>query len=565
MKRKISFIALSLLILSLSQFNKSLAVNYLASDLLGQLDGSNNPVYTSSTQATGATGLSFPTMATLDAAGHRLFVTDCFNNRVLIFNLDNNNNLIDRIADNVLGQPDFISNSSATAQNGFNTPCSNIYDSSSNRLFVGDVANNRIMIFDVTSVTNGENAIGVLGQTSFTTSTPGVSQTKLNGGSTVGFDSRTNYLYVTDQSNRVLVFDVATTTNGEAAINVIGQPNFTSFEASTTNSGFYEPVIVAIDQATDRLFVSDKKNNRVLIFDISTITNGEAAIGVLGQTDFVTNTSGTSQTKFYQSQGLAFDSSTNMLYVGADDNRILIFDVATTTNGEAAVNVIAQPNFTSSTATTTQSGLSGPLGITLNQDNHRLYVGDGFNNRIMIFDLVRITNSSFPAGTVGTSYNQTISITNNQGTTTLSIASGSVPTGLSNTLNGTPTTAGLYNFTLQATDAFSTGNIIFKKDYSIVIGNQAVTVAPVAVAGGGGGGHFAPPPPPVSPPNITEKPAEKTDPENNLEEKGDEEPSESEKPQTATSVRAIQTQLLGLLEQLLDLLNKLLQQTQVNS
>ena len=49
---------------------------------------------------------------------------------------------------------------------------------------------------------------------------------------------------------------------------------------------------VAIDTAGQRLFVSDGQgsgNHRVLVYDVASITNGENAVNVLGQADFTSS------------------------------------------------------------------------------------------------------------------------------------------------------------------------------------------------------------------------------------------------------------------------------------
>jgi hypothetical protein len=45
----------------------------------------------------------------IDTVGHRLFVVDTSNNRVLVYNLSASNVLLDKTPDFVLGQPDFRS------------------------------------------------------------------------------------------------------------------------------------------------------------------------------------------------------------------------------------------------------------------------------------------------------------------------------------------------------------------------------------------------------------------------------------------------------------------------
>jgi hypothetical protein len=77
---------------------------YEASNVLGQFDGSNNPEYTTDTSGTTVKRFSNPSDLALDLVHHRLFVADASNNRVLEFNLDSSNTLIDNSADHVLGQ-----------------------------------------------------------------------------------------------------------------------------------------------------------------------------------------------------------------------------------------------------------------------------------------------------------------------------------------------------------------------------------------------------------------------------------------------------------------------------
>src|SRR3989344_676575 len=82
-------------------FAPSAHAAYLASDLLGQIDADGQPIYTASSTNNGSStvnniGFSGAIEATIDTVNHRLFVMDgSGNKRVLVFNLDTNNNLID--------------------------------------------------------------------------------------------------------------------------------------------------------------------------------------------------------------------------------------------------------------------------------------------------------------------------------------------------------------------------------------------------------------------------------------------------------------------------------------
>lgn len=53
-------------------------------------------------------------------------------------------------------------------QAGMNNVRDLVYDSVANRLFVSQVGNHRVTIYDVATIINGENATSVIGQPNFT-------------------------------------------------------------------------------------------------------------------------------------------------------------------------------------------------------------------------------------------------------------------------------------------------------------------------------------------------------------------------------------------------------------
>jgi hypothetical protein len=123
-----------------------------------------------------------------------------------------------------------------------------------------------------------------------------------------------------------------------------------------------------------------------------------------------------------------------------------------TTNFTVKVTDSTQPTATSATAS---------LSITINAG-------------------LTITTTSVPNGSVGTSYNATVSAAGGLQPYNWSVISGSLPPGLSpsnnnNSLNisGTPTTTGPYTFTLQVTDSENTP-VSVSNSYTIVITNQPV-------------------------------------------------------------------------------------------
>jgi DNA-binding beta-propeller fold protein YncE len=352
------------------------------------------------------TGLHKPYDVTIDTISHRLFVADAAH-RILVYDLDSSNILVDRTPDNVLGQADLYGDALGTTQNRLYYPTGLDFDANSNRLFVADYSNSRVLIFDVTTITDGENAINVLGQPDFTTRTALTTQNGIYTPYDVKFVGTpgNDLLFVSNYGNhRVLVYDVTTITNGENAINVLGQSDFTTGTSGLTQSQFNGPNYLEKDSTSNRLFVSDRNNNRVLVFDISSITDGENAINVIGQTTFTSGSSARTQSRLSSTRGLSFDRGTQRLFVSDNsNNRTLVFDVASITNGENAINVLGQPDFTSGTVATSQNGFSGPIGNVLDANRNRLYVGDYLNNRILSFDVstTTIVNGANAVNVVG--------------------------------------------------------------------------------------------------------------------------------------------------------------------
>jgi hypothetical protein len=368
-------------------------------------NGSATQDFTDSDSGLTASTFNQPRNVLLDSTNNRLFVSDSANHRVLVFNTDANGVPLDYTADNVLGQADFVSNTAATSQTGMNTPTDLAYDSANDRLFVSMAAgaSGRILVYDVATINDGEAAINVLGQENFTDEVILTDADGLRSSFGIDYDPVNDLLFVSDKF-RVLVFDVATITNGEDAINVLGKPNFTSevtaVDASTTGDG---AAYVMIDSDNNRLFVNDQDNHRVLVFDVATIVDGEAAVNVLGQADFTSTASGTTASTFTDFMALGF-SVVSLSYDSANDrlfamdvagNRVLVFDVATIDDGEAAVNVLGQTDFVSAIAGTTQSQVTTPFGAKYNTDVEKYYVADYVNNRVLIYDLAVTTSVGY--------------------------------------------------------------------------------------------------------------------------------------------------------------------------
>ncbi|MEG3969333.1 Ig-like domain-containing protein, partial [Microcoleus sp. T2B6] len=258
----------------------------------------------------------------------RLWVADYNNHRVLRF--DNAATKANgAAADGVLGQPNFTSTATATSSTGMNAPRS-VFVDGAGRLWVADMANHRVLRFDnAATKANGAAADGVLGQSNLTTNSYSstASANTLAAPTDIFVDSA-GRLWVADKGNqRVLRFDnAATKANGAAADGVLGQSNFTSKATATSQNGFNTPTWISGD-AAGQLYVTDTSNKRVLIFgNAASLSNGASATNVLGQADFTSTVSATTDTNFTAVKDSFFDNDKQQLWV-ADLNRVLRYSL----------------------------------------------------------------------------------------------------------------------------------------------------------------------------------------------------------------------------------------------
>lgn len=128
------------------------------------------------------------------------------------------------------------------------------------RVFVADDGASRVLVFESAGgIGNGMPADRVLGQPDFTAAGAstgcdggGDGETNVCGlgsyGNAVVYVHGGAYLYVGDAAyNRVLVFDVATVEDGEAAVHVLGHSSFTGSSGAVTRPGPYSPMGVSFD------------------------------------------------------------------------------------------------------------------------------------------------------------------------------------------------------------------------------------------------------------------------------------------------------------------------------
>jgi sugar lactone lactonase YvrE len=370
------------------------SVNDIASHVFGQA-GSFTTV-SANKGGLSANGLSGPAGIALDSLDD-LWVADSNNNRVLEYNSP----LTNTIANKVVGQGSFITNTPGTTQNTLSRPISIDFDTGNN-LFVADDNNNRVLEYNNPIATSGAFAAKVIGQGGvFTTKTAnfgGLGAKGLFLPSGVALDGANN-LYVKDSFNNRLLKYNAPVVNGSIAALVLGQPDFTHNAANEIDGGvLFGPNGVTIDTTVSppRIWVADTLNNRVLGFNnAATFKNGAQADLVLGQKDFtgVDEDGGgaTPASGFDEPYGVAVDKiGLGHLYVlDSAHDRVLGYKLPITSNGQAPNMVFGAPDFVTAscnyTGAVSNKGMCFPQGIAVD-GNGNLFVGDTGNNRVMEYN-----------------------------------------------------------------------------------------------------------------------------------------------------------------------------------
>jgi DNA-binding beta-propeller fold protein YncE len=356
------------------------------------------PDFTSNGSHTSQSGMGGPEDVNVDPTTGKVFVADTYNHRVLrfasVYALGNGD-----AAEAVLGQADFVSGlpnrGGPVTANTMYWP-SGIFVDNSGRLWVADLENNRVLRFDEASYKpNGANADGVLGQPNFTSDGFATGQNRLCNPADVFFDSGGRLWVVDFLNHRVLRFDDAgAKPNGANADGVLGQPNFTSSTSATTQNGMDSPRGVFLD-SSGRLWVADRDNNRVLRFDDAAAKpNGAGADGVLGQTSFTSSAFACSQSGMEYPLGVGGDPNGRLFVADNKNNRVIIFEnAAGLPNGANASELLGQPNFTLCTPNTggiSSASLFGPTRTFFDATTNTLWVADQFNDRVLRYGIPQL-------------------------------------------------------------------------------------------------------------------------------------------------------------------------------
>lgn len=298
---------------------------------------------------------------------------------------------------NVLGQTNYTNTTAGIAQaasgsTGSMTNPSGIA-SDGQMLAVADTTNNRVLLWKTIPASTNQPADIVLGQSSFTTlqGASAVNQTTMRGPQGVWLQN--GKLFVADTgNNRVMVWNSIPTTNNQAADFVLGQPN--TYTATSPN--YNNPVATAknmwapsgVSSDGTHLFVSDLGFSRILIWNSIPTQMDQAADVVVGQpnmsgyiadnTAALCASNGVNQnnqptyppacaaTLNYPRQ--AISDGTRLFVADGGNDRVLIFNSIPTSDGASADIVLGQPNFTTDVLVSESSIISNSVDNTGSAD-----------------------------------------------------------------------------------------------------------------------------------------------------------------------------------------------------
>jgi len=375
--------------------------NQSAGIVVGQPDMTSNQI----NQGTGTAANTLAYAYAITTDGFRFFIADCNNHRILIFNtIPSSHNAS---ADVVIGQPNMTGNQvnqgTGPAANTLYYPRGVFTDGA--RLFISDVYNNRVLIFNTIPSSNNASADVVIGQPNMTSNQAnqgmGTAANTLEYPYAVGREGAR--LFIADTGNhRVLIFNTVPLADNASATLVVGQPDFISnapnqgTPAGTAANFLCQPCGVYSDGT--RFIIADTYNHRILIFNTFPLSNDAGADVVVGQPDMFSNQANQglspSANTLRQSYLVAGDGS-RLFISDCYNHRVLLFNTIPTVNNAGADVVIGQPDMTSTDINQgngpTDNSLYYPHGIFFH--GSRLFIGDCTNHRVLLHDEIFPTPS----------------------------------------------------------------------------------------------------------------------------------------------------------------------------
>ena len=348
---------------------------------------------------TGSTDTTMDHPLGVSSYSSHLYVADSANNRILAWNSVSSNG---QKADYVLAQDDMTSHSAGTGQNRISAPGS--VSTNSLGVYVSDTGNNRIIRFSGLGY-QGQTADQKVGQSDFLGNAINNPQGRglySPSGLAIGkkIDGGYKYFVADSKNNRVLVY--ALNANGSfstgLAETVLGQDSLSITSSNKgnptpTQSSLSSPTDVAYDQTSNKLYVVDTGNNRVLVWNDGSLSSGHDADIVLGQGNFNNNAIACSQTGLNSPTGISIDTNNHHVAVADQNNNRVLFWNSVSSNGQQADYVLGQSNFTSCGADYIHSPTTVSIDQNLASGNY-LYVADSANAKIVVWANQPSSNST---------------------------------------------------------------------------------------------------------------------------------------------------------------------------
>ncbi len=407
------------------------------------------------------------------------------------------------------------------------------YDPVNHRLYVADSnrigsapQNHRVLVFDTNKIPEahvdlttvpdlashascylcGFSAVNSLGQPTFLPPDTSVTPPAFDPGLSANpsgpqFNSATAVatngaiLAVADtDNNRVLLWTSMPVAMNQPPNLVLGQPDFTT--RGQPGTGVVGPTILRGPQGVwiqgTRLFVADTQNHRILIWNNIPTTNNQAPDLVLGQADFSHADApppGPVDPPAFANRLLnpvsVTSDGTHVFVADLGFNRVLIWNSIPTLNDQPADVVLGQPDMTKSTANNSAVcnpnaiGLFGACSANLNfpryalSDGHRLFVADGGNDRVLIYNSIPTANAANADIVLGEP-DFTTDIVSSQ---TIGIASTAIDNTGAVDVTPTPTSLAFDGTNLYVADPYNRRVLVFTPGDQPLPGNSVVNWA----------------------------------------------------------------------------------------
>ena len=324
-----------------------------------------------------------PTDLAISKDGENLYVVDSENNRIKIYELTDGDDCPkdtdDVIKDEVCFDLEF--GIFGTSSGRFDKPTDLAIDQDNGDIYVVDSDNNRVQKFqsdgdfdDLEFGSSDENDEKYLGSPS-----------------AIAIHDSSDNIYVADSSKESI-----------SVFHDNGNFLFSFGSSGSDDDEFRDPSAMIIVQ--DILYVADSNNHRIQIFEL---TDGDDCPRdtdeiIKDEVCFVDNfgSSGSGNGRFDEPEGLAFDTTNDLLYVAdTDNNRIQVFEIISGSTCPSDTDKIINGVCFVEKFGSSGSGdgrFDKPKGLALDESNDLLYVADSENNRIQILSLAESNTSKAP-------------------------------------------------------------------------------------------------------------------------------------------------------------------------